>query len=90
MYLYSASRIEILDIKDLKLKKYPGWDDIRSEILKELIYEIVDSITHKVKTCFSSQKNVIITPLIKGGNKNLKIILLSHYCLYSRRSLKKL
>lgn len=54
MCIYPASKIEILDIiKDLKLKKSPGWDDIRPEIVEELIFERVDPLNHIVNTCFS-------------------------------------
>lgn len=80
MYLYHTNEIEIQSIiKQLKVKKSPGNDDIRAETLKEISSEIAAPLAYLVNTCFDTEcfpkslKIGIIKPLYKSGDK-VKVI----------------
>lgn len=80
MYLHLTNEMEVLDIiKELKPKKSPGFDNIRSEVIKEVAKEISKPLTSLINKCFENEcfpkplKDGIIKPLYKSGEK-LEII----------------
>lgn len=75
MYLYPTNDTEVKKtIKELKQKKAPGYDGIRSETLKKVSEEIASHLTYIVNKCFSTGcfpeclKIGIVKPLYKGGD----------------------
>lgn len=80
MYLYPTNETEVRKvIKELKLKKSPGLDNIRTEVLKKVETEIATPITYLINRCFETEcipkllKVGLIKPLYKSGDK-LEII----------------
>lgn len=80
MYLYPTNETEVIKvIRQLKPKKSPGDDGIRSETLKEISSEIVSPVMYLINKCFDTGrfpellKIGMIKPLHKGGDK-LEII----------------
>lgn len=77
LYLFPVDESEIIKaIKQLKNKTSPGFDKIRSELLKEVQSYIIAPLQYIINKCFHTGcypkclKLGIITPLYKGkGNK---------------------
>lgn len=76
IYLNPVSNNEIMNImNDLKSKKSPGWDEIRSETVKQLSDKLAVPLTYIINKCLSvgtfpdCLKLGIIKPLHKNGSK---------------------
>ena len=76
MYLFPTNPIEIIKvIKQLKVKKAPGHDGIRTETLKEISREISKPLSFLFNQCIKTGyfpkafKVGVIKPLYKGGDR---------------------
>lgn len=75
-FLFPTDHIEVKNIiRNLKNHTAPGWDGITSEILKKVLDQVIDPITHIMNLSLSSGvfpeifKKGTIIPIFKNGNK---------------------
>lgn len=76
IYLSPTNPVEVYNtINELKSRKSPGMDEIRSETLKEVSYEIMQPLCHLANYCLEKGqfpaifKIGVIRPIYKSGNR---------------------